>query len=113
MFSPLSICVLPSISKIGSPHQFLLEVLYEGMLTLAYDKLSVTGFLHGNMCHVVAAFIASVNGNEEIVATAVHLYVDDRVVVDDYRSCAEAVWSNWGQNQHVCVGGYYRASYTE
>ena len=102
-----------SIPYICSPHQFLLQVLYERMLTEADDELFVVGLAHGYSGCLVATLVASVNGDEEIVAAAVYLDAYLCAVVYHQWAGAQAVWRDGGEHEHVGVGRDDRASYAE
>ena len=81
-----------SLSYVGAPHEFLLQVLYERVFLAAYYELFVVGFTHCDYSRFVAALVASVKGYEKIVAAAVDLYGNFGAVVYYQRSCTEAVW---------------------
>ena len=102
-----------SFSYIGAPHEFLLQVLDEGVTVVTDDELAVACLLYCDCCLLVAAFVAPVNGYKVVAAAAAHAYLDGCVVVYHNGACAETVRCNGGECEHGCLGGNYWASYAQ
>ena len=83
------------------------------MFAQADDELLVVGLAHGYSGCLVTTLVASVNGDEEIVAAAVYLDANLCAVVYHQRAGAQAVWRDGCEYKHVGVGRNDWASHTQ
>lgn len=94
--------ILPS--SVGSPHHLLPQCVEKDMIRALHYLDGVMSFADGESGAFATSLAASVDGDEEIVASAFHVECDFPFVLDDNRPDVETMRSYRSDGNGVAMG---------